>query len=237
MTAARALIDPTLTDGVSIFAHGDTWVLRRRDGVFVAIRGDDVSDVGDTDRIGSHPGLGPEFARAGFLRASAQPPTAPRPRITGQGAFHDAVAPLIEAATRGFGSTPRSCCQLLDGPPERNQAPTPGIAVWPEGAQVFISPMIVAEDTCPVTIADVLDRRVAAFHLPDLLCGYLDAHRRGPVTLEPDSALLIAALTVGQLADGGAARRRLRTIDLDALTWVDRPILPVPIPVVARRGW
>ncbi len=235
MPPAAVLIDSSLAAGISIFARGDSWLLRRRDGVFIAIRGAHADDIGVVDQIGSHAGLSPEFARAGFLNERREGPTPPQPQITGQGVLHDAVGPLIERATVRSGSPSPLCCQLLDDPPDEATAPTPGIVVWPEGAQVFVSPVIVSQDPWPVAIADVLHRRVAASPVPDLLCGYFAAHRRAPVTIQPAAALLVAALAVDQLADGYRARRRLRTIDVDQSTWVDRAILPIP--AAERRGW
>ncbi|MFF5638008.1 hypothetical protein [Streptomyces sp. NPDC012825] len=151
---------------------------------------------------------------------------------------------------------PAAVVWCLDGPvPDglwdaADRLPEHGVA-WlrchREGWQAYVEPLATAPGD--VTAAHVRARRLAATPAHRELAAYWSGPRTSgePVRLTVPAAALLAALLADDLArwatgapdaPGVPARRRLRHVDLRALTVTDRPVLPVPAvaPMPERDG-
>lgn len=227
MPTTTDTVDPSLADGTSVFTHDGRWALRRRDGVFVQIDGDASRELATETTIGSHPTLGPAFADRGFLRGATESHEDVQVEVAGDGVLRDVVGGLLADVSHRTSGREHPVT-LFDAPPPIDFDHPLGVVVWPEGTLVFITPCVDAADEHPVTVSDVLRRRIAAAGLPVLLAAYFEGRRRAPVTIDAAAALLVSSLALEQVVAGRNARRRLRVVDLDAWTWVDRTILPIP---------
>ncbi|MFF5103336.1 hypothetical protein [Streptomyces sp. NPDC000134] len=188
------------------------------------------------------------------------------PVLTGPLAAH-LRALGAEPRTRDTGRSPVTLDELLEGEPAAvvwcldgpvpdglweaaDRLPERGVA-WlrchREGRQAYVEPLAAAPGD--VTSAHVRARRLAATPAHRELAAYWSGPRTSgpPVPLTAPAAGLLAALLADDLTrwataapdtGGLPARRRLRCVDLRALTVTEHPVLPVPAvaPMPKRDG-